>query len=119
MLWFVGDYASLDARNQRNTMALARLLQAAGVDVGDPLRRRAHGRQRHPPGRRGGAVPERSPRRTSRADHGCDFNRILTSDPHTFNTLRNEYPALGAPWTAEQVVHHSQLLLELARRRIN
>ena len=34
VLWFVGDYASLDPRNQRNTLALARLLQAAGVDFG-------------------------------------------------------------------------------------
>ena len=41
---------------------------------------------------------------------GCRFDRILTSDPHTFNTLRNEYPQLGGDWN---VVHHSQLLLEL------
>ena len=41
---------------------------------------------------------------------GCRFDRILTSDPHTFNTLKNEYPQLGGDWT---VVHHSQLLLEL------
>jgi Fe-S oxidoreductase len=41
---------------------------------------------------------------------GCRFSRILTSDPHTFNTLKNEYPQLGGSWT---VVHHSQLLLEL------
>ena len=34
VLWFVGDYASLDPRNQRNTIALARLLEAAGVDFG-------------------------------------------------------------------------------------
>ena len=34
VLWFVGDYASLDPRNQRNTLALARLLEAAGVDFG-------------------------------------------------------------------------------------
>ena len=40
----------------------------------------------------------------------CEFNRILTSDPHSFNTLRNEYPALGGSW---DVVHHSQFLLEL------
>jgi Fe-S oxidoreductase len=43
----------------------------------------------------------------------CDFQRILTSDPHSFNTLRNEYPELGAGWKADHVVHHSQLLLEL------
>ena len=42
----------------------------------------------------------------------CRFDRILTSDPHTFNTLKNEYPQLGGSW---EVVHHSQLLLELIR----
>ena len=28
----------------------------------------------------------------------CRFDRILTSDPHTFNTLKNEYPQLGGNW---------------------
>ena len=26
---------------------------------------------------------------------GCEFDRIVTSDPHSLNTLRNEYPELG------------------------
>ena len=50
---------------------------------------------------------------------GCEFDRIVTSDPHSLNTLRNEYPELGATWT---VTHHTAFLLELvepgaARRR--
>ena len=40
----------------------------------------------------------------------CDFNRIFSSDPHTFHTLKNEYPELGGKWN---VLHHSELLLEL------
>ena len=40
----------------------------------------------------------------------CEFERILTTDPHTYNTLRNEYPDFGGSWP---VVHHSQLLAEL------
>jgi Fe-S oxidoreductase len=43
----------------------------------------------------------------------CSFDRILTSDPHTFNTLKNEYPQFGGNWN---VLHHSQLLLELLER---
>ena len=35
---------------------------------------------------------------------GCEFTRIVTSDPHSLNTLRNEYPALGGSW---EVVHRS------------
>ena len=34
LLWFVGDFASLDPRNVRNTQALARILHHAGVDFG-------------------------------------------------------------------------------------
>ena len=41
---------------------------------------------------------------------GCEFNRIVTTDPHSLNTLRNEYPQLGGEW---QVIHHTALLLEL------
>ena len=41
---------------------------------------------------------------------GCDFERVFSSDPHTFHTLRNEYPQHGGDW---DVLHHSQLLLEL------
>ena len=43
----------------------------------------------------------------------CSFGSILTSDPHSFNTLKNEYPSLGAPWSSDQVVHHSELLADL------
>ena len=49
------------------------------------------------------------------AIEGCDFQKILTSDPHTYNTLKNEYPELGGSWTAADVLHHSELLLELIR----
>jgi Fe-S oxidoreductase len=41
---------------------------------------------------------------------GCDFNRIVTSDPHSLNTLRNEYPELGGSWP---VMHHTTFIPEL------
>jgi Fe-S oxidoreductase len=34
----------------------------------------------------------------------------VTTDPHSLNTLRNEYPDLGGTWP---VMHHTALLLEL------
>ena len=39
--------------------------------------------------------------------------RIVTACPHCFNTIRNEYPALGGTY---EVMHHSQLLAELLRK---
>ena len=38
--------------------------------------------------------------------------KIVTSCPHCFNTLANEYPDFGGSY---EVVHHSELLAELVR----
>jgi Fe-S oxidoreductase len=109
ILWFVGDYASFDPRNQRATAALARVLREARVDFGILYDgERTAGNDVRRAGEEGlwTSLAEENVETIS----GCQFDRILTSDPHTFNTLRNEYPQLGGSWT---VVHHSQLLLEL------
>ena len=109
ILWFVGDYASLDPRNQRATQGLARILHHAGVDFAllhdaesnagcDVRRAGEEGLFQH--------LRDENIARLSE----CDFERILTSDPHSFHTIRNEYPEAGGAW---EVVHHSQLLLEL------
>jgi Fe-S oxidoreductase/nitrate reductase gamma subunit len=113
LLWFVGDYASFDPRNQRATRALARVLHDAGVDFGilfdaeqtggcDVRRVGEEGLWRE--------LAETNVETIS----NCSFERIFSSDPHTFHTLRNDYPELGGSWT---VLHHSQLLLELLEQR--
>lgn len=110
-LWFVGDYASFDPRNQRATRAIARILRHAGVDFGtlhdgeknsgcDVRRVGEEGLYR--------ALAEDNIKVISR----CDFKYIFSSDPHSFHTLKNEYPSLGGDWT---VLHHSELLLQLLR----
>ena len=109
LLWFVGDYASFDPRNQRATRALARVLWEAGVDFGilfdaeqtggcDVRRVGEEGLWRE--------LAEKNIETIS----GCSFERIFSSDPHSFHTLKNDYPQLGGSWS---VIHHSQLLLEL------
>ena len=40
----------------------------------------------------------------------CDFQHILTTDPHTYNTLLNEYPSKGGVYS---VKHYLTLLTEL------
>jgi Fe-S oxidoreductase len=109
LLWFVGDYASFDARNQRATQALARILHGADVDFGILFdAEKTAGCDVRRAGEEGlwAALAEENVRTIS----GCEFERIFSSDPHTFHTLRNEYPQHGGEWT---VLHHSQLLLEL------
>jgi Fe-S oxidoreductase/nitrate reductase gamma subunit len=112
LLWFVGDYASFDARNQRATQALARILHAADADFGILFdAEKTAGCDVRRAGEEGlwAALAEENVRTIS----GCEFDRIFSSDPHTFHTLRNEYPQHGGDWT---VLHHSQLLLELLER---
>jgi Fe-S oxidoreductase/nitrate reductase gamma subunit len=111
-LWFVGDYASLDPRNQRNSQALARILHHAGVDFGILYdAEKTAGNDVRRVGEEGLFTSLAD--ENIRAMEGCEFERILTSDPHTYNTLKNEYPELGASWTSADVLHHSELLLEL------
>jgi Fe-S oxidoreductase len=109
LLWFVGDYASFDPRNQEATRALATILNQAGTDFGilyDAEKTSGCDVRR---------VGEEGLYATLAEDNvatisECQFDRIFSSDPHSFHTLKNEYPAFGGSWT---VLHHSQLLLEL------
>lgn len=109
VLWFVGDYASFDPRSQRVTRTIARLLHAAEVDFGilyDAERNSGNDVRRV--GEEG--LFEALAEQNISTIGGCSFSRIMTSDPHSLNTLRHEYPALGGDW---RVVHHTALLHEL------
>jgi Fe-S oxidoreductase/nitrate reductase gamma subunit len=109
VLWFVGDYASFDPRSQRVTRSLARLLHAAEVDFGILFDgERNSGNDVRRVGEEG--LFESLAEQNIATISGCEFERIVTTDPHSLNTLRNEYPDLGGDWS---VVHHTALLLEL------
>lgn len=42
--------------------------------------------------------------------NGYEIKRIVTCDPHSFNTLKNEYPSLGGEY---EVIHHTEYIKEL------
>ena len=110
MLWFVGDYASFDPRSQDVSRSLARLYHAAGVDFGilyDGERNAGNDVRRA--GEEG--LWEMLAEHNIAALDRLAFERIVTSDPHSLNTLRNEYPQLaGQAW---RVSHHTVFLREL------
>ena len=111
VLWSVGDFASFDPRVQKITAHVAKLLHAAGVDFGilfDAERNTGNDVRRV--GDEG--MFETLARANIELLDRCSFRRIMTTDPHTLNALRQEYAAFGCRY---EVVHYTQLLDELVR----
>jgi Fe-S oxidoreductase len=108
-LWFVGDFASFDDRLQENSRALARILTAGGVDFGllyDGERNAGNDVRRV--GEEG--LFEMLAEHNIEALREAQFEEIFTTDPHSLNTLRNEYPQRGASY---KVWHYTELLAHL------
>jgi len=110
VLWFVGDYASFDPRNQKVSQTVARILRAAGVDfallhegeqtAGNDVRRI---------GEEG--LFESLVKHNLAQLSGCKpFSRIITTDPHSYNTIKNEYPEFGQ---TAPIQHYSETLADL------
>jgi len=108
VLWFVGDYASYHPRVQLATKALAKVLNALGVDFGilGP-EETSDGDSQRLAGERG--LFEMLAEKNGRSFSKYEFNEIITTDPHAFNALKNEYPRLGISYP---VRHYTQFLAE-------
>jgi len=108
LLW-VGCGGALIERNQKVTRATAQLLKQAGVKfavlgreekcTGDPARRIGNE-----------FLFETIAKENSEQLNRYGIKKIVTSCPHCFNTLRNEYPQFGGSF---EVHHHSQFLANL------
>jgi Fe-S oxidoreductase len=113
VLYWVGCAASYDDRAKKIARATAKLLKAAGVDfailgqeencTGDPARRAGNEFLFATIAEGNAAVlngyKEKGGART-----------VVTTCPHCFNTLKNEYPDFGVKL---DVVHHTDFLLGL------
>jgi Fe-S oxidoreductase/nitrate reductase gamma subunit len=105
-LYWVGCAGSFDDKNQKVTIAMAKLLQRAGIDfavlgpseqcTGDPARRSGNE-----------YIFQMLAMANIEALNGMGVKKIITQCPHCFNTMLNEYPQLGGHF---EVIHHSQLL---------
>jgi Fe-S oxidoreductase len=110
-LWYVGDFASFNPNCQDVSRKVARVFQAAGLDFGVIKRgEQSAGNDVRRVGEEG--LFESLAEKNIKTLSGCQFKRIVTTDPHTFNALKNEYPKFGATY---DVQHYSTVLLELVR----
>ncbi|MCO5233439.1 MAG: (Fe-S)-binding protein [Chitinophagales bacterium] len=109
ILFWVGCAGSFDQRAQRVTIAFAKILNALGTDyavlgkeeccTGDPARRAGNE-----------FVFQMLAQQNVATLNAYNVKKIVTTCPHCFNTLKNEYPSLGGNY---QVLHHSQFMQEL------
>jgi Fe-S oxidoreductase len=108
VLWFVGDYPSYHPRVQMVAKAMAKVLNALGISFGilGP-EENSDGDTQRMAGERG--LFEMLAEKNGKAFSKYQFNRIITSDPHAYNALKNEYPALGIEYPVQ---HTTQFLAE-------
>ncbi len=104
-LWFVGDYASYSATLSDVTQKTADVFQKASLDFGilyDGERNAGNDVRRV--GEEG--LFEMLAEKNMAALDKCTYKTIVTTDPHSYNTLKNEYPANNG----HAVLHYSELL---------
>jgi len=108
-LWFVGDYASYDPRCEDVTRKTAKIFAQAGLDFGLLYEaERNAGNDVRRVGEEG--LFEMLRDKNLQAFAKAQYRAIVTTDPHTFNTLKNEYP-----WNGNRVPvkHYTEVLDEL------
>lgn len=109
ILFWIGCAGSFDQRAQKITLAFASILKKVGMDAailgneeactGDPARRAGNE-----------FLFQMMAYQNIQTLNGYGIKKIVTTCPHCFNILKNEYPALGGNY---EVVHHTQLLQDL------
>ncbi len=108
-LWFVGDTASFDERVVPNTKMVARIFQQAGFDFGIMYQNENNaGNDVRRVGEEG--LFEQLVEQNLEAFGKAQFKQIVTTDPHSFNTLKNEYPQFGGKF---DVKHYTVVLAKL------
>ncbi len=108
-LFYVGCAGAFDSRSKQVTVALARILDAAGVSwgilgrdekcCGDSLRRLGNE-----------FAFDRMARENVRLFQERGVTRVITQCPHCFTTLKNDYRQYGLEL---EVIHHSELINRL------
>jgi len=109
ILFWVGCAGSFDERYKNVTVAFTKILNKIGIKfavlgteeacTGDPARRAGNE-----------FLFQMQAVNNIQTLNGYEIKKIVTACPHCFNTIKNEYPALGGHY---EVIHHSQFLQQL------
>ena len=109
VLFWVGCAGSFDDRAKKITKAFVKLLLKAEISfavlgpeescTGDPAKRAGNE-----------FLFQMQAMTNIEVLNGYEVKKIVTTCPHCFNTLKNEYPGLGGHY---EVVHHTQFLKQL------
>ena len=108
-LWFVGDFASYDPRLREITRAVARVFHRAGLDFGILYEgERNSGNDIRRVGEEGLFQLLAEANLATLAN--ARFKQIVTTDPHSYNTIRFEYPELGGNYS---VRHYTEVIQDI------
>lgn len=110
-LYWVGCAGSLDERGRQQVVSTARMLHRAGVTFGILGPRESCSGD---PARRFGNeyLFQEMAKANIETLNSVGTKKIVASCPHCFNTIKNEYPALGGDY---EVIHHAELLTHLVK----
>ncbi|MDA3129403.1 heterodisulfide reductase-related iron-sulfur binding cluster [Aliibacillus thermotolerans] len=110
-LFFVGAMGSYDRRSQKVAQSFAKLLNEAGVSFA--ILGNKEKNSGDTPRRLGNEFlyQELAEKNISEFQKN-DVKKIVTIDPHAYNTIKNEYPEFGLDEDVE-VYHHTELLAKL------
>jgi heterodisulfide reductase subunit D len=109
ILFWVGCAGSFDERYKKVTRAFVKILEKVGISyavlgkeescTGDPARRAGNE-----------FLFQMQAVANIQVLDGYNIKKIVTACPHCFNTIKNEYPALGGHY---EVIHHATFLQQL------
>lgn len=110
-LFFVGSMGSYDNRSRKVTRAFVRLLNEAGVNFA--ILGNEEKNSGDTPRRLGNEfLFQQLAGENIATFEKYGVKRIVTACPHTYNTLKNEYPEFGLE---AEVLHHTELLDRLVK----
>ena len=111
ILFWVGCAGSFDERAKKITKSFVKLLNKANISFGVlGVEESCTG----DPAKRAGNEFLYQMQAVSNIEtlNSYNFKKIVTTCPHCFNTIKNEYPSLGGNY---DVIHHTQLLDDLIK----